>query len=180
MNNLIIEQTRRWIENVVIGENFCPFAQAEWARQRVRLLVQNASDPDQVLSALQNEFHHLDNNSSIETSLLILTPGLESFLNFLDCLDQAQALLEQLNFMGIFQLASFHPDYCFEGADENDAANYTNRSPYPMFHIIRESSLSEVLKSFLQPENIPQRNIEHARRLGLAHMQALLNSCMKE
>ena len=85
-------------------------------------------------------------------------------------------LIEQ-GYEGVYQLASFHPDYCFDGAKRNDAANYTNRSPYPMLHLLRETSLEQAIRSYPHPENIPQRNIELTQELGLAKMQVLLAAC---
>lgn len=119
----------------------------------------------------------MDNNDNIETSLLIFPESLKDFDDYLDFLEIANALMHKQGYEGIYQLASFHPHYYFEGADENDAANYTNRSPYPMLHILREASLERALLNYPDPENIPGRNIKLTRELGLDVMQKLLADC---
>ena len=100
-----------------------------------------------------------------------------SFDDYLDFLELAEALLLEQDYEGIYQLASFHPDYCFEGAKQDDPANYTNRSPYPMLHLLRESSIELALASYPHPENIPQKNIKSLRELGLTKIQSLLAGC---
>ena len=113
----------------------------------------------------------------VQTSLLIYPYGLESFDAYLDFLAIAEELLQVQAYEGIFQLASFHPQYCFDGALLDDPANYTNRSPYPMLHLLRESSLEKALANYPEPEKIPQHNIALTRQLGLATLEKLLNDC---
>jgi hypothetical protein len=118
----------------------------------------------------------MDIEPATETTLLILPEGCTQFNDFLDLTAMAEQLLIDQGYEGVYQLASFHPDYCFAGEDENDPANYTNRSPYPMLHIIREASIEQALKTYPNPELIPERNIELTRKLGLEKIQALLRT----
>lgn len=170
----IVAQTKKWLEKVVIGLNFCPFAKKEFERKSIRYAIGVSDGQKDALSCLIEELSLLDKDQSIETTLIIYKNDYLQFDEYLDWLAVATSLVEQSAYRGIYQLASFHPDYCFEGENLNDAANYTNRSPFPMLHILRESSLEKVLKSFSKPELIPQRNIDKARELGPDYFKNLL------
>jgi hypothetical protein len=163
-----------WLDKVVIGEEFCPFAKVPRQRNQIKLSLCNDTNIPEILSKLANECRYLDNNASTETTLLALTNGLKGFDDYLDVLDLAQQLLEELGYQGVYQLASFHPQYLFEGEPLNSVSHYTNRAPLPMFHLIREASITEALKFIDDPESIPQRNIEHAHTLGLAFFKTFL------
>lgn len=171
------EHTQAWLKNVIIHYNICPFAREVVEKNTVHYCVDEAQAIDKNLEKLINEAQRLDSDDSIETTLLIYAGAFADFDDFLDYLALANDLLAAQGYEGVYQLASFHPDYCFEGADATDAANYTNRSPYPMLHLIREASIEKALKFFPNPEDIPQHNIELTRQLGLAKMQALLTAC---
>lgn len=173
----IIQATRCWVEKVVVGLNFCPFAKREVDAGRVYYGVQMDSAIEAVLTQVMLECQRLDQQPDIETSLLILPVGFEGFLDYLDLVALADDLMLQEGYEGVYQLASFHPDYCFEGEAESDPANYTNRSPYPMLHLIREASLETALAHHPDPDSIPQTNIDLAREKGLSHMQALRQAC---
>ncbi|MFW2371493.1 MAG: DUF1415 domain-containing protein [Gammaproteobacteria bacterium] len=173
----VIEQTQCWIKKVVIGLNFCPFAKREFDRGTIRYAMIDANRLDNGLQALIDECILLDRDENIETSLLVFQNALADFYSFLDFVDQANALMADQGYQGIYQLASFHPDYCFEGETDQDPANFTNRSPYPMLHLIRETSIEQALQHYPDPELIPERNIELARSKGLATMRQLLDSC---
>ncbi|MDH5711889.1 MAG: DUF1415 domain-containing protein, partial [Gammaproteobacteria bacterium] len=114
-----------------------------------------------------------------ETTLLVFAEGFKDFGDYLDLVELAQDLLADQGYEGIYQIASFHPDYCFADAELDDAANYTNRSPYPMLHLIREASMEKALAHYPEPEKIPERNVEYARELGLEEMQRQLEACCK-
>ncbi len=174
----IIGQLRRWLETVIIGLDFCPFARREFERDSIRYHVIAQADMETALHGLIDECRFLDAHSETETSLLIFSRGFADFDNFLDLLGLADALLEKQGYAGIYQLASFHPDYCFEGVAGDDVSNYTNRAPWPVLHLIREASIERVLAHYPDPENIPHRNIEKAQQLGLTHMKALLAACL--
>jgi uncharacterized protein len=172
-----IAATKAWLENIIIAFSICPFAKREWDRDSIRYSIQHESQIENYLEQLIVECEHLDTDSTIATTLVIYPQAFAVFDDYLDYLDLAETLLIEQGYEGIYQLASFHPDYCFEGAEKDDAANYTNRSPYPMLHLLREASLEQAIASFPKPENIPQRNMALTRNLGLAKMRALLASC---
>ena len=132
------------------------------------------------LTLLSAEFKYLDENESVETTFIIFPNDHAHFLDYLDITERAEDFLAKENYEGIYQLASFHPQYCFAGSSEDDAANYTNRSPYPMLHILREDSITNALESFTNPENIPETNIDFARKKGLHYMQLLRQECIDE
>jgi len=172
-----ISATQSWLKNIIIEYSICPFAKRELERGSIRFSVNHDNDIERCLLHLMKECDLLDTDDSIATTLLIYADALAVFDDYLDFLELAEALLTEQGYEGIYQLASFHPDYCFEDADQNDPANYTNRSPYPMLHLLRESSIEQAVKAYPHPENIPQRNIELTRQLGLTKMQALLSAC---
>ena len=175
----IIAQTQCWVKTVIVEHNFCPFAKRELESESIRYCINHSTDLESALQAVIEECVYLDNNDATETTLLIFPEAFESFNDYLEVVELGQALLEDQGYEGIYQFASFHPDYCFADADQNDAANYTNRSPYPMLHLIREASMEQALKNYPKPEKIPERNVEYARELGLDEMKRQLDVCCK-
>ncbi len=173
----IIKQTRNWVEKVVVGLNFCPFAHKEVENNRIRYAVSSALEIETALVDFLYEMQFLDEHPDTETTLLILPLAFQDFDDYLDLLDLADALLEDEEYEGIYQVASFHPNYQFADSAKDDAANFTNRSPYPMLHILREASLDKVLENHPNPDVIPERNVKFAREKGLAYMQVLLEAC---
>ena len=173
----VILQTKMWLETVVVGFGFCPFASREMDHGRVRYSVIPSGEVFACLQSLLGECRLLDENSSIETALLVFPCGFDDFKDFLALLDLAEKLLVDQAYGGTYQLASFHPLYCFANSTEEDAANYTNRSPYPMLHLLREDSVAKALATFSNPETIPGRNIEFARAFGKENMKAMLAAC---
>ena len=173
-----IKQTQNWIEKVVLGLNFCPFAHKEVENNRVRYAQSDALQAEAALQDLLKEIQYLEDHPETETTLLIYPLGFSDFDDYLDLLDLANALIEDQNYEGIFQVASFHPNYQFADSGPDDAANYTNRSPYPMLHLLREESLEKALENHPNPDAIPERNVKFAREKGLAYMQVLLEACM--
>ncbi|MFM2337774.1 MAG: hypothetical protein RL115_967 [Bacteroidota bacterium] len=174
----IIKQTKKWVADVVIGCNFCPFANAVIKQEKVFYRIVTSNDAEQCLMAVLEECKRLDNDSIYETTLLILPYGFDVFSQYLDLVSIAEQMLKQKKYEGIYQLASFHPNYIFSGSQEDDAANYTNRSPYPMLHILKEASIEMALENYKNPEDIPNKNVAFARTQGLAKMQALRKACM--
>ena len=174
----IITQTKKWIEDVVVACHFCPFAAQVVRQQKVHYQVETATGSDACMDAVLREFIRLDNDADIETSFLIFPYTFIPFDDFLDLVALAEVLLNQNGYAGIYQLASFHPLYQFTGVPENDAANYTNRSLYPMLHVLREASLDKALEHYKNPENIPAANIDFARGKGLAFMGKLRDACL--
>lgn len=175
----IIESVKHWLEKTIIGFNFCPFAKREFDLGRVHYEVVDDSNTEEQLHSIVNEFQRLDKNTEIETTLVILPVGLESYFDYLDFLEVANELLVDEDYEGVYQLASFHPDYCFADVGQDDPSNYTNRSPWPIVHIIRESSLEKVLQKYPNPEEIPDRNIAFANKQGKAVFEAILKDCKK-
>lgn len=174
----VIEQTKKWINEVVVGCNFCPFAAHVVKQQSIHYQVESSSEVKDCLGALMLEAERLDDNETIETSFLILPNSFSYFDDYLDLVDKAEKLLKKNGYEGIYQLASFHPQYLFQGSSDADAANYTNRSVYPMLHLLREESIDKALKHYLSPEKIPERNINFAREKGLVYMKMLRDACV--
>jgi hypothetical protein len=177
-SEIIIQQTKQWLQDVVIGCNFCPFALPVVKKDEVHYRVCDTTETAPALEALLEEMKRLDDTEDIATTLLIFPEGFKRFDLYLKLVEWAEALLEQEEYDGVYQVASFHPLYCFAGADLDDPANYTNRSPYPMLHLLREESIEAALDSFPDPDSIPERNIQFAREKGLAYMQLLRNACL--
>lgn len=174
----IIAQTQNWIKSVVIACNFCPFAAKALLKEQIRYAVFPAANVQESLEALMKELYFLDRADDFETSFLIFPNDFKDFSDYLDLVDLAEELLAEQGYDGIYQIASFHPDYCFAGAASDDPANYTNRSIYPMLHILREESVTKALADFPDAEHIPQRNIDFAQQKGLKYMQLLRAACM--
>lgn len=166
--NQIIQQTQCWLDKFIINHNICPFAKKERDKGSIRFIVDDSTDISQALEQLMLECERLDKNDDIETTLLIFSQLAGKFDDYLDFLDIASQLLISQAYEGVYQIASFHPDYQFADSSLNDPANYTNRSPYPMFHLIREASLEKALQNYPHPELIPQRNIEYLRSLPVS------------
>jgi uncharacterized protein len=177
LNSNVIEQTKKWINDVVIGCNFCPFAAQVMKQQSVFYKVETAITLEESLATFLQELKRLDEDDSIETSFLILPHGFTSFDDYLDLVAGAEDLLQENNYDGIYQLASFHPLYRFADSTTEDAADYTNRSVYPMLHVLRESSIDKALEYYNDPGNIPKRNIDFARGKGMIYMKMLRDSC---
>jgi len=174
----VIAATRCWVEKTVIGMNLCPFARPVVEAGRVRWAVSDADDMETALADFANELARLDCDKDIETTLFMLPRIGAEFDDYLDLLALADMLLIDLGYEGVYQLASFHPHYQFEGADANDPANYTNRSPYPMLHLIREDSLARAVAAHPDPASIPERNIHETRKAGEEEMRRRLRDCL--
>lgn len=172
-----IAQTKKWINEVVIGCNFCPFAAKVIKQQTVFYRVEESTNMNTCLQTFMKEVVRMDNDKAIETSFLIFTNAFPIFEDYLGLVELAEKLLKQEGYNGIYQLASFHPLYMFAGSAADDAANYTNRSIYPMLHLLRESSIDKALKHYDNPEAIPERNIHFAREKGIVYMKMLRDAC---
>ena len=175
----IIEQTKKWIIDVVIGCNFCPFAATVVKDQSVFFKVEQSEDIEVCLQSFFDEVERLDDQTNIDTAFIIFPNSFEQFDDYLDLVSLAEKLLLKNDYEGIYQLASFHPLYQFANSDENDAANYTNRSLYPMLHLLREESIDKALDHYKNPDNIPERNIDYTRAKGLEYMKMLREACLK-
>ncbi|MDO6513993.1 MULTISPECIES: DUF1415 domain-containing protein [unclassified Neptuniibacter] len=160
--------TQQWVESIVVGLNLCPFAAPEVRKRAIRYCVSHATELDVAIQDFLNELQHIQNckESELSTSLISFTETAIDFYSFLDLLDMCQDALEDAGLDGVFQLASFHPQYCFAGVDADHISNWTNRAPFPTIHIIREGQMSRVLMHYKTPEEIPERNIALMETLG--------------
>ncbi|MFW5450966.1 MAG: DUF1415 domain-containing protein [Methylophagaceae bacterium] len=172
----IIKSVRHWLEKVVIALNLCPFAKRELNNNRIRFTVTEVATEQQLLEILQTELAFLNDNVSIETTLLIHPKVLQDFHDYNEFLDAADGLLIDMELEGIYQIASFHPNYQFADTAPEDVENYTNRSPFPLLHILREDSLAKAIANYPDSDKIPEHNIALLQRLGLKKMQALYQS----
>ena len=172
-----LELTKHWVERIVIGMNLCPFAARDWDQGRVRCTACDASDEANVLLALASELQLLASDDAIETTLLVLTGAFDVFDDFNQFLDLAEALLESLDYEGVFQLATFHPGYMFADSAADDPANCSNRSPLPTLHLLREASVSKAIALHPDTAEIPERNVRYLRQLG---MEAIANTLQPE
>jgi uncharacterized protein len=164
----VVRDTRNWLERAVIGLNLCPFAKAVHVKEQVHYAVSAASDARQVLEDLRLEIKALVAlDAAVRDTTLLIVPGcLHDFLEFNDFIGQGERLVRKLRLEGVIQLASFHPAFQFAGSEPSDIANFTNRSPYPTIHLLRESSIDRAVAAIAQPEAIYDANIETLRRLG--------------
>lgn len=172
-----IADTVRWLQDAVIGLNLCPFAKAVHVRGQVRFALSEASTPEALLEDLGAELLRLRDAPAdeIDTTLLVHPGVLGDFLDYNDFLDAADALVAELELEGVIQVASFHPAYQFAGTHPDDVENFTNRSPHPTLHLLREDSVARAVEAFPDPDAIVDRNIETLRRLGAAGWRALLD-----
>jgi hypothetical protein len=173
----IAHVVRRWVEDLVVGLNLCPFAGRELVRNRVRFAVTDAATEEQLLAVLATELTRLGDDAAVETTLLIHPEVLQGFFDYNQFLDTADRLLVQMGLEGVYQLASFHPDYQFAGTAADDVENFTNRSPYPLLHILREASLERSIAAYPDVEQITVRNIERMNTLGREKLQSLIQGC---
>ncbi len=171
----VIAATRAWIEKAVIGLNLCPFAKSVYVKDQVHIVVSDARHIDGFLEDLDRELDHLAavDPEVTDTTLLVHPTLFPDFLDFNDLTQIADEAVIEHELDGVLQIASFHPDFQFEGTEADDITNYTNRSPYPTLHLIREASIDRAVEAFPEAEMIYERNIETLRKLGIAGWKAL-------
>ena len=175
LHDTVIADTQRWLERAVIGLNLCPFAKGVYSKNQIHFAVSPATDMRGVLQNLQQELEALAEISpdKRDTTLLMVPLALQDFLEFNDFLDLADELLDAMDLGGILQIAPFHPQFQFDGTTPEDIGNYTNRSPYPTLHLLREDSLDKAIEQFPEAEAIFERNITVVQELGIQGWQAL-------
>ena len=163
----IVASTRKWVNDFVIGLNLCPFAKSVQTKGQVRYVVTHAKSGVRLLEELQRELATLRAAApnELDTTLLIHPDVLADFYDYNDFLAEVDDLLQELELEGELQVASFHPDYCFAGSAADDPANYTNRSPYPMLHLLREASVTRAVDTYPDTAAIPERNVELLRSM---------------
>ncbi|MGO4381938.1 DUF1415 domain-containing protein [Pseudoduganella sp. RAF53_2] len=167
-HSAVIAATRKWVEKAVIGLNLCPFAKAVYIKEQVRYVVSEAETPEELLELLMDELQYLSDTPAekVDTTLIIHPNVLNDFEEYNEFLDVADAAVEDMELEGEIQVASFHPDYQFADTDKNDIGNYTNRSPYPTLHLLREESIDRAVEAFPEAEAIFEKNIETMEELG--------------
>jgi hypothetical protein len=172
-----IAATRRWLERAVIGLGLCPFAKAVHVKRQIRYVLAEAATPDALAHVLEAELQRLRDADPemLDTTLIVHPHVLQDFLDYNDFLDVADACIDRMGLRGEIQVASFHPDYVFAGEAPDDPANCTNRSPYPMLHLLREASVERAVAAFPDPDRIVERNIATMRHLGTAAFRRLLD-----
>lgn len=173
----MVAGTRHWIQRFVVDLNLCPFARRELDAGRVRFAVTRAGSPEGVLVALREELAVLLGDTTIATSFLIHPDTLGDFLAYNDFLGEADRVLRLEGLEGVFQIASFHPDYQFAGTAPGDAENFSNRSPWPMLHLLREDSVATAVARHPDAGGIPERNITMLRQMGAEALHARLREC---
>ncbi|MBE4297328.1 DUF1415 domain-containing protein [Vibrio parahaemolyticus] len=164
----ITQQVEQWLNDVVIGLNLCPFAAKPQRNKQIKIFVSEATQEEALLEDILLQLIELSTTEpeKLETTLVVVPNMLQDFWDYNFCIDWVEGLIKQQNWEGIFQVATFHPDYCFGGAAPEDDENLTNRSPYPIFHLIREESMEKVLKHYPDPESIPDTNIARVSALS--------------
>lgn len=176
----VIKATQYWLLETVIGFNFCPFAKKEYVKETIDYKVSPSLKIEDALYEFLDLVEKMHSDSNIETALLIFEKGFNKFEDYLDLLDFSNQLIEKEGYEGIFQVASFHPNYVFDGVEEDDASNYTNRSPYPVLHLLREESLEKALAKVENPEEIPERNIQLAKEKGREVFERILEKAFHQ
>lgn len=173
MSDLVEKSIRDWLQTFIVELNLCPFARPVAASEALRISVCESEDLNQLTQAFLTELDLIQQSSEqdIATTLLVMPNGLASFDGYLMFLDNAEALIEELGLDGTIQLASFHPEYLFDGEDEQSASHFSNRSPYPVIHFLREEMLTNALDEFPNPEQIPLRNISTLEKIGRAEIE---------
>ena len=171
----VLIQTKHWLEKAVIGLNLCPFAKAVYVKNQVRLVVSHARHADDLLEELDRELDLLVATpaTEIDTTLLIHPTLFEDFLDFNDFLEVAEGVVDEHELDGVVQLASFHPQFQFDGTEPDDIGNYTNRAPFAMLHLLREESVERAVAAFPEAESIFEQNIATLEKLGPEGWKAL-------
>ena len=180
MHNNTIPVIEEWVDEWVIGHNFCPFARPTRTKNTLRTVVCEATSWSAVYERLYDECQLLLANADISTTLLALTQAGSDFNEYLDLLEGANRLIENENWQGVFQLASFHPDYLFAGEPIDSPTHYTNRSPLPMLHLLRESEVSLAIPSQAEADEIVARNQRKLEQMGIATAQHKLEQWRKK
>lgn len=172
----VVAETRDWLTKAVIGLNLCPFAKAVQVKDQIRFAVSDATDAEGVLTDLQDELALLAETDpeKVDTTLLIIPDALDDFLDFNDFEELSDRLLKRMRLVGELQVATFHPQFQFAETQPDDIENYTNRSPYPILHLLREDSIDRAVESFPDASEIYEKNIETMNKLGLEGWKKLM------
>ena len=174
-DELVLTATKVWLEKAVIGLNLCPFAKAVYVKNQVRLVVSQARHADDLLEELDRELDLLVATPAeqLDTTLLIHPTLFDDFLDFNDFLEVAEGVLDEHGLEGVIQLASFHPQFQFDGSEPDDIGNYSNRAPFAILHLLREHSVERAVAAYPEAEAIFEKNVETLEKLGLTGWKAL-------
>lgn len=178
-DELVSKQTLKWVTSFIVELNVCPFAKREVERESIRLSIVRSKKIDVALEELVAEIAWLDENPETETSLVVYPTLFSGFNDYLDFVAMAEDLMFEQGCEGVYQVATFHPDYCFDGVDQDDVSNYTNRSPFPMIHLLREASVEKAIEFYGDTSTIPDDNIALMEEMGLQKVENILQSCIK-
>jgi hypothetical protein len=170
-----VDEVQHWLDRVVVGLNLCPFAAEPNRKGQIKIYVSTARTEEALLTDLQTELRELDRRSptDLETTLLVVPYMLQDFEAYNTFLALVDALLQTFGWEGEYQVASFHPNYCFADTEPDDPENLTNRSPYPILHILREASISKALDAYADPDQIPAKNIQTVQHLSPEQQRSL-------
>lgn len=177
---LVTQQTLHWIRSFVVEYNICPFAKQVVHQGSLVIQVIHRTESEAMLDALRQALCLLDEDARTETILMVFPSSLPDFFDYLDFADRAEQFLHALGYEGVYQVATFHPQYCFADVDFDDVSNYTNRSPYPMLHLLREASLDKAIAFYGDTDQIPENNIATLRQLGLNKVKHLLRGIIEQ
>ncbi|MDR9829793.1 DUF1415 domain-containing protein [Vibrio sp. FNV 38] len=171
----IEQQVWQWLDDAVIGLNLCPFAAKPRKRNQIKVFTSQATKEETLLQDIYDQLLELDRSEAetLETTLVVVPNMLSDFFDYNFFIEWIENLITQQDWDGVFQVATFHPNYCFAGVEPDDDENLTNRSPYPVFHLIREESMARVLKHYPNPEAIPDNNIARIESLTPEQKQAI-------
>jgi hypothetical protein len=172
-NRSIIPRVHHWVEKAVIGLDLCPFARSVYAQNKLRCVVSESEQVDELMLDLYQQCQYLIETPEIDTTLLIIPHQLQDFADFNQMLDQSDALITIYEWSGVFQIASFHPGYQFNNTSIDDRENWSNRSPFPILQILRESSVERALSSLTNPERIPEANIRILTAIEVARFDLI-------
>lgn len=175
MTQSVEKHCKQWVDRMVVGLNLCPFARQSIDNNAVRYAIVDENSTN-LTDRFIAELNLLDTDPSIDTTLIVISDGLDDFMDYLDILDGANQILDELGYSGKYQIASFHPEYQFAGTEKDEVGNYTNRAPYPILHLLREASVEKALDFYGREEaqNIPDQNIERLKALGIEAIHQLL------
>lgn len=188
VDSQIIARTQNWIEQFVIAHDLCPFAKRVLDEGKVEYIVCHDDNTelhlrqlaDTLLAMDQEPANEADQSTDTQTCFCIYPDAYSDFEHYLALVEAAETLIGDMGYTDSYQLASFHPEYLFDGAELDDAANYSNRSPFPMLHILRQQDITLASEHHPDIESVPQHNIALLRSIGLARLQDALDRLMKE
>ena len=165
-NEQVEQQTLHWVKDFIVRLNICPFAQHVVNNSSLKIQVDATTDEEKALDSFMSTLKLMDKTLAVETALLVYPQLFNDFFDYLDFVDWAEAHMHRAGYEGVYQVATFHPEYCFEGEPTDSLSHYTNRSPYPMLHILREESLDKAIDFYGDTSQIPANNIATINNLS--------------